>query len=354
MASTIGHLTALARAASRQLAAGLRLASFEAAQWRARATCIPDPRLRDDALCGIDGKRANIHGAALFWTLPQGRSRTLIRLLVAFEIMADYLDCVDEHVAKGPQLQRAMVDAFDRSSMPCDYYHRHPSREDGCYLQMLLDVCRSSCMRLPSFQAVEPHLGRAARLSEVQTLNHRHDSYAREGALRAWAETNAVGCDTELSWFERTAAASAWLTVLALLAFAADAGRSRQEASKLYAAYLPWISLSATMLDSYGDVTQDRITCEHSYIAHYPAADVAQRVAAIVARSAQEANALHQGGRHVVIVTTMTAMYLSKDTVRLRSARDTKFTIARAGGPLTVLLLPVLRAWRICYHQQAA
>lgn len=354
MASTIGQLTALARAASRQLAAGLRLASSEAAQWRARATCIPDPTLREDALCGIDGKRGNIHGAALFWTLPHRRSRTLIRLLVTFEVMADYLDCVDEHLTKGPQLQRAMIDAFDRSGLPRDYYQEHPSREDSRYLQMLLYACRSSCVRLPSLHAIEPYLQRAARLTEVQALNHKPDASARECALRAWAETHAVGCDTELSWFERTAAASAWLTVLALLAFAADAGRSRQEAAKLYAAYLPWISLTATMLDSYGDVTQDRIACEHSYVDHYPSADVARRVAALVERSAQEANALREGGRHRAIVMTMTAMYLSKDSVRVRSAWNTTLTIARAGGPLTLLLLPVLRAWRIYYRQQAA
>ncbi len=110
------QLTALARAASRQLICGFRLASKESAQWRARATCIADPRLRDNALHGIDGKSTNIHSAALFWTLPHSRSQTLLHLLVVFEVMADYLDCLDAHAAKGPELQRALVDAFDRSA----------------------------------------------------------------------------------------------------------------------------------------------------------------------------------------------------------------------------------------------
>jgi tetraprenyl-beta-curcumene synthase len=354
MAATMRQLMAVLRAAGRQITMGLRLASRDAAQWRARAMSIPDPTLRADALCGIDGKRTNIHGAALFWTLPQARSPALVRLLVTFEVLADYLDCADEHTVKGPQLQRALGDAFDQPTQPRDYYQQHPHRDDGCYLPALLDACRSSYARLPSLQAIDPHIRRAARLAEVQALNHKPDARGREVSLRAWAAIHAVGCDGELAWFERTAAASAWLTVLALLAFGADAGRSSRDAAKLYAAYLPWVSLAATMLDSYGDITQDRLAQEHSYIAHYPPSDVASRVAEIVARSAREARTLRRGGQHSVIVTAMTAMYLSKDSLHARTTRNTTLTIARACGPLTLLLLPVLRIWRIYYHQQSA
>lgn len=347
------QLIAVLRAAGRQTLTGLRLASRDAARWRARATCIPDPTLRADALCGIDGKRTNIHGAALFWTLPQARSPELVRLLVTFEVMADFLDCADEHTVKGPKLQCALGDAFELTQSS-DYYQEHPHRDDGRYLPALLDACRLSYSRLPSLQAIEPYVRRAARLTEVQALNHKPDARARDASLRTWADTHVVGCDAELTWFERTAAASAWLTILALLAFGADAGRSRCDAARLYAAYLPWVSLTATMLDSYGDIAQDRLAREHSYIAHYPPSDVASRIAEIVARSAREASALREGRRHTVIVMTMTAMYLSKDSLHARSTRDTTLTIARAGGPLTLLLLPVLRIWRIYYRQQSA
>lgn len=347
------QLTALARAAAHQLAAGLRLATIEAAQWRARAACIPDQALRDAALSGIDGKRTNIHGAALFWTLPHKRSRALLRLLVAFEVMADYADCVDEHVAKGPRLQQALGDAFE-STVQHDYYQEHPWSEDNGYLQALVNLCRTSCMRLPSFQAVEPYLSHAARLTHVQALNHIPEISARDSALRAWAASHTIGYDAELHWFERAAAASAWLTVLALLAFACDPGRSARDAAKLYAVYLPWISLTATMLDSYGDAAQDSLAGDHSYIAHYPPSALARRLSEIVTRSTMEASALRDGARHSVIAITMTAMYLSKDSVRARSTQRTTLMIAQAGGSLTMLLLPVLRAWRVYYRQRTA
>lgn len=348
------QLMALARAAVRQLVGGLRLATIEAAQWRARAASIPDQTLRVDALSAIDEKRTNIHGAALFWTLPHGRSNALLRLLVAYEVMADYIDCADEHMAKGPLLQLALGDAFEQAAIQRDYYQAHPCRQDCGYLQALLTVCRTSCVRLPSFQVIAPHLNRAARLTEVQALNHFPGASARESALRAWAANHDIGSDAELYWFERAAAASAWLTVLALLAFAFDPARSTRDAAKLYAAYLPWISLTATMLDSYGDAAQDNLAGDHSYIAHYQTTDLAHRLSAIVARSTAEAGALRDGARHCVIAITMTAMYLSKDSVRLRPTQNTTHMIAQAGGPLMMLLLPVLRAWRLYYGQRAA
>ncbi len=76
------------------------------------------------------------------------------------------------------------------------------------------------------------------------------------GASKTLAETQFSG-QTELSWFEWGAAASAWLTNLALLAHSADSGFSTDQAQEVSDAYLPWISLAATMLDSYCDVAED-------------------------------------------------------------------------------------------------
>ena len=351
-------LSALVGTAVRELRWGLADVSREVDRWRAVATDIPDDALRHDALAAIDGKRANIDGAALFWTLPRVRSRELLRLLVAYEILADFLDCTSERAAdagtaNGRQLHRALIEALDPNLRLSDYYRYHPWSGDGGYLRALVDTCRQMCVRLPSYEAARPLLYRAACLTEVLALNHESDPRRRDKLLRAWADEHFAGHD-ELAWFEWTGGASAWLTILALLALAADPGRNASEAKDTYAVYLPWVSLTGTMLDSYGDVAEDVASGAHSYIAHYGSTDVAaRRVAAIIRRSLDETASLRDGERHVVLASCMVAMYLSKDSVRTPRMRALTQSLIHAAGPLTRLLLPVLRVWRLIYRQRA-
>lgn len=337
---------------------GLPCVVKEVARWRKVAARIPDEELRHDALQGLARKRANIDGAALFWTLARVRSPTLLRLLVAYEILADYLDCTSERaadsgIANGQLLHQALIDAIDPSTARADYYRHHPWSRDGGYLQLLLDTCRQSCSELPSYQAVRPLLLAAARLTQVLALNHEPDPQRRDVALQEWAEAHFPDQD-ELAWWEWTGGASAWLTVLALLALATEPTCTTAEAERVFAAYLPWISLVGTMLDSYGDMAEDRRSKDHSYVAHYGhVSTFSQRMIKLIQRALEETEALRDGERHLVIVSCMIAMYLSKDSTRSEQLRDTTRTIVRASGGLTRLLLPVLRIWRVLYNQQS-
>lgn len=332
--------------------------SREVGHWHALTATIPDRALRCDALAAITRKRANIDGAALFWTIPRTRSLALLRLLVTYEILADYLDCTSERgahvgIANGVQLHHALVAALDPTTEPRDYYQHHPWSQDGGYLRALVESCRDACSRLPSYQTVKPLVLDAARLTQVLGINHEPDPQRRDVALRTWAAEHFPD-PGDLPWWERTGGASAWLTILALLALAADHGISDAHARKVYAAYLPWVSLAGTMLDSYGDIAEDAAAGDHSYIGHYPSVAVAsQRIIEIVERSLRETQALRDGHRHVVIASCMIAMYLTKDSTRTPQLRATSEVIARAGGSLTRSLVPVLRAWRALYNQRS-
>lgn len=313
--------------------------------------------MREDALEAIQRKRANIDGAALFSTLPHVRSRSLLRLLVAYEILADFLDCTSERGAhigtrNGLQLHRALVEALDPQLAISDYYRFHPWRADGGYVRALVETCRALCVQLPSYETAQPHLARATRLALVLGLNHEPDPRRRDVLLSQWAAEHFPG-DSQLTWFERTGGASAWLTVLALLAVAADHQSSQAQAQATFDAYLPWISLTGTMLDSYGDQRADEANLDHSYIAHYSSPAVAiHRIGAIVRRSLHEAEALPHGARHLVLTSCMIAMYLSKDSVRTPAAHAHTHTLLQSAGPLTRLLVPVLRLWRVLYNQR--
>ncbi len=293
----------------------------------------------------------------MFWTLPRARSPELLRLLVAYQVLADYLDCTSERAANngirnGLQLHRALIEAIDPSLPLSDYYHYHPRREDGGYVRALVERCRQAAERLPSFAQAQPFAARAAHLTTVLALNHEPDSELRDTELKAWAALHFPE-GSALAWFELAGSASAWLTILALLALAADTGRKQPEAEATYAAYMPWVSLAGTMLDSYADAAEDREAGAHSYIAHYTnATEALERVGEILTAALVKVADLPNGERHLTLISCMVAMYLSKDSTRTTANLPATRQLARAAGPLPRALIPVLRAWRVLYGLQ--
>jgi tetraprenyl-beta-curcumene synthase len=349
----------LVAAAVRELLWGLPAVAREVHAWKARAQAIPDGPLREDALDALTRKRAHADGAALFSILPEGRDPRLLHLLVAYEVMADFLDNVSERVAKlsrggGRRINLALIEAIDPGESISDHYRDHRWCDDGDYLMVLLQACRESCVTLPSFERVRPLVRRAASLAQVVGLNHEPEPDLRDAALMSWAERECAA-EHELMWFESSAAASGWLAVLALLALAAEPDCELVGIAETYAAYLPWTSLAGTMLDSYVDQAEDVSNAEHSYIAHYPSAPVAvQRTRWVIERSARAVGSLRAGHRHAVIAACMVAMYSSKDSALLPARRSTTRSLVSAGGSLAMLMLPVLRLWRIVYALRSA
>jgi tetraprenyl-beta-curcumene synthase len=348
--------SALRIATGRQLGWGLRAVAREVRAWRDRAVAIPDRALRSDALSALEDKRGHVDGAALFWTLPRARNDDLLRALVRYELLQDFLDTVTEHgKAVGPDsgepLYLALADALDPGRAVGDY-HAGSRRDDGGYLAALVAGCRDSCRALPGYDVVRPLLVRETERSQVLVVNHRSDETARDVELRRWA-TRHLSDERELQWFERTAAASGWITTHALLTTAASETVTREDAVATHAAYFPWLAMALTMLDSYADQAEDRAHGDHSYVGHYatPAAAV-ERLCESVTRAARGVLALPDGERHAVLLGCMIALYLSKDSARAPALRESTARIVAAGGTLPKLLLPALRVWRICNGQR--
>lgn len=353
------QLLALLSAVAREFGGGLHAVSHELRRWRRHAAVIPDPQLRADALHAIDHKRGHTDGAALFWTLPDHRDKRLLRALVTYELIQDYLDGASERGAavgarSGPQLYLALADAVDPDRPPADYYRDHPWRDDAGYLSALVEAFRADSTRLPSFEAIRPHLVREASRATVLDTNHVSDAVERDAALRGWAQTEFPG-ERELRWYELTAAASGWITTHALLALGAEDGVAGHEVDTTYAAYFPWYALSLTMLDAYVDQAEDLRDGEHSYFHHYANhEDGVLRLCASLKRSADGVLRLPHGERHAVLLGCMIALYLSKDSARSPGMRETTARIARTGGTLPRVLLPILRIWRLANSQSAA
>jgi tetraprenyl-beta-curcumene synthase len=295
----------------------------------------------------------------MFATLPRRRDLTLLRTVVRYELLQDFLDSVTEPGAalgpdQGEQLYLALADALDPARPLADHYLHHRGRDDGGYLTALVEGCREGCRALPGFAAVRPLLAREARRASVLVVNHRADATDRDAALRRWAAEHLPE-PGELAWYERTAAVSGWITTHALLAAAAGPAITAAEAETTFEAYFPWLALALTLVDSYADQAEDAAAGDHNYLSHFASPDAAvARLRESISRAACDVLALPHGERHAVLLACMIALYLSKDSARSPELRETTALIAAAGGALTRLLLPILRAWRLCNAQSAA
>jgi cytochrome P450 len=346
-----------ARLTSRQAGALARagawawpLASIELDRWRTRAAVIPDAALREDALRSLGQKRDNALGAALFCILTKHRDRRLLKLLVAYQVLWDFLDNLSESGAacgaqNGYHLHGALVEALDPDASLSDYYQFHPSNQDGGYLQELVTICRYLCGTLPSYHYLRQLVLTGVQQCALQGLNHLTDSEQRIKGLRAWASQDVLQYD-ELSWFEISAASSAFLPH-PFLALAAEPEYKLADAQRVSAAYFPWMALAITMLDSYVDLDSDRNSDNHSYVEYYDTRGIAcERLSEIVRRLVAEMDRLPDGDAHVLMATSMVAMYLSSGGRGSPQIEQMNKRIAAGGGLLTQVLVPAARAWR--------
>jgi tetraprenyl-beta-curcumene synthase len=278
----------------------------ELRHWERLAGHHPDPSLRAHALSKLHDERLNAEAAATFASLVHRRQRaTATRLMVAFEVMYDYLDAVSEQPApdtllSGRQLHGALIAAVT-PSVPSENYYRHqPTGDDGGYLATLVAVCRAHLQRLPSARTVAPVAHRAAtRCGEAQTRTHAVASLGPSQPA-SWSEERApVGYER----WEYAARSTASLGVHALFAAAGDPDTTLADAERIDAAYHPAICALATLLDSVIDCDIDTPGNDHRYVAYYATTAIAAaRIASIAQEALLRAHSLRDGALHGIIV----------------------------------------------------
>jgi tetraprenyl-beta-curcumene synthase len=319
--------------------------------WQRRAAAIPDPALRANALTTLSGERLNAAGAALFATLVRRPDPALLHALIAFQITWDYVDTLaeqpaDDPIANGAQLHAALADALMPGGSRTDYYRLHRARDDGGYLDALVDACRAGCAELPAYAHVRSAALSEARRATVQAVNHA-PARVREPALHRWALAQDMGA-VDIRWFELAAAASSSLAIHALLAAAADPDTTSATVGDIHGAYFPWICGLSTLLDSLVDEREDELSGEVSFVAYYGSrVEALERVSVLARRSSDVVSSLPHDERHAVVVAGMVAMYLSKTSAWTRGARPLTLAVLRASGAATLPLLALMRAWRM-------
>jgi tetraprenyl-beta-curcumene synthase len=329
---------------------------LELARWRHRATTIPDPTLRGHALATHRDKRRHAEGAAAFAIIAPSPARPrVVRCLVAFQAMYDYLDTISEQPGTDPlldgwQLHMALVDALTPGAPHSSAYALHPQCDDGGYLASFVDACRSACSALPAFSVVAPTVRLAARRAmRSQGYNHAlataSPPLAPEAVTR-WARS--VGDERHgLSWWEVVGAAGSSLAILALVAAAADPTLDRAEGDAVYAVYFPWAGAVLALIDSLVDQAHDATNGTHSLVSRYPSSGAAaDRLGALASRALALTNETIHPERHALIVASMVALFASAPGAQSPRAHEAIHCALKASGPRTALPLIALRAKR--------
>lgn len=269
------------------------------------------------AFDALGSKRDGVEGTAAFAAFaPVGARTSVVRAIVAFQMCLDYVDTLGElpnpePIANGQALNEALLVAFKPGLPHPDYYAALQWRDDAGYLEDLVDTCRAAAGSLPSFAAVtEPAQAALSRIVGYQSLNHG-DIDGSYDAFADWARSQSVeGAD--LRWWETGAAAGSHLSVLALIAAAADPTMRLERATALEHAYFPWIGALSTLLDGVIDQRRDNIEGQRSLIDYYGSPrETAERLRTIALEALRAIRALPDADNHALMLEAMAAFFHS-------------------------------------------
>lgn len=329
------------------------LARREIRRWKRHAQSISDPMLRRHALGKLSDESLNPEAAAFFAVLaPITRRPQLVRLIVAYQAMYDYLDAVNEEPFLSPlryglQMHSALIDTVQLQQVSRACYILDPHHNDNGYLNALITTCREVLSGFPSRVALTPILITAAeRCAEAQARNH---AVSIEGyqQLIDWSESRSPR-SSGYQWWELAAAGISCLAIHALFAAAANPQTSSCEAQTIDTAYFPPICAISALLDSLIDLTDDTDTINHSFAAHYTTNGyAAERYAAIISDANEQLSELTHAPRHRVVLAGIIGYYLSDPQAGAKFAHTVRARAIVAASPVIWPILAVMRVRRL-------
>jgi tetraprenyl-beta-curcumene synthase len=338
----------------------------ELAVWDRMAREIPDDLLREQALAKLSGERLNSEAAALFAALaPRSERRRMVSLIVAYQVLYDYLDGVNEcagfdSLIDGLRLHTALADALLPERRCDDYYLNHPGIDDGGYMLTLCRHCRRLAGMIPAIGLATEVLECATdRCGQAQSHNHAGNAgnagnTGDPAGLIDWSREQGPRCPG-YEWWEIAAGGISCLNIHAVVACAADPGLDPCDVQMVEAAYFPSICSLSALLDSLADFHNDAESGNHSFVAHYCDGDhAAARMSAIFGEAQDRTSALPNSSRHKVVLAGIVAYYISSPSVWKGFPEAAAERLLECIGPLGASMYAVMRMRRRAYSRELA
>jgi len=352
MVTTITHTTASLGLIIKFITKVFPVVDRELAYWYQYAGNNGCPALKEQALASIRDKKFHCQGGSIYSLYTGVYSDDFVKLVVALQTISDYLDNLcdragfaDEQAFR--QLHLAMTDALDPAAQPADYYRYYPYCDDGGYLAALVRTCRQQIAKLPAYPAVKSEALRLAALySDLQTYKHL-DHSVREGKMTAWINRHLDQYPAITAW-EFAAATGSTLGMFMLCAAASNPRLTAQDATKISAAYFPWISGLHILLDYFIDGAEDRANGDLNFIFYYDSPEqTLHRLQYFGEQALRQAQSLSDPLFAQTVVRGLLALYLSDPKTKAPQEKAIRNALLSSAGTYTNFLYYLCKLLRL-------
>ena len=250
--------------------------------------------------------------------------------------LCDNNGVVDEKAFR--QLHLSMIDALSSDNYKNDYYLYYPFKNDGGYLNFLVDQCKIIISDLPDFINIKKECIKLTQLYiDLQSLKHlRIDE--REKRIFEWADKNNPFPQDLLPW-EFSAACGSTLGIFILVGLSSS--NNKFDVKEVHDGYFPWICGLHILLDYYIDRQEDYKDGEMNFTFYYKnEKETVERLSFIIVQSLNKGKIQNNPLFHTMVVKGLLAMYLSDPKAYSLTPDNTK-ALLQIGGIDTLIMLKI-------------
>jgi len=322
------------------------------AAWRNKAERCPDPVLRKMALTSLEKKAFHCQGGAVFASAAPGYEKTLLRIIVAYQTLCDYLDNLCDRAGSTDgqafrHLHNSLLTALTPGSACGDYYLFYPHKQDGGYINKLVAECQTQIETLPNYWRVQERLWELANwYTELQVRKHLHPEI-REEQLISWAKQQGSRYPG-VRWQEFAAATGSTLAIFALLGLACREELDDASIHRTWQAYFPWICGLHILLDYFIDREEDRQGGDLNFTFYYRhEEEMLERLKFFVRQAHDCAASMPNRAFHTTVVEGLLGLYLSDAKIAEQSYQHLAQSLLECSGQRAITTYRICRMVRI-------
>lgn len=315
--------------------------------WTGRARAIPSPELRKQALASIADKTFHCEGGGIYGLLAGDRGRDVVRFIVAYQTISDYLDNLcDRSTSLDPDdfraLHASMRHALTPAAEPGDYYRFREGHGDGGYLADLVKTCQQVLAGLPAYAVIAPHLHELADYYCALQVHKHVREEERVPLLQAWFGEHQRSVPP-MAWYEFAACSGSTLGIFCLVAHACHSECTAELAREIRDAYFPWVQGLHILLDYFIDQDEDRRAGDLNFCSYYSdQQEMVTRLSYFYRQADLSVSALPYARFHRLVNKGLLAVYCADAKVgrqgETRAAARRLISLGGAEGRLVYLL----------------
>lgn len=311
----------------------------ELSYWKKRAEQIPNKELRRQALASIEHKTFHCEGGSILSLLSLERKEDVIRFIVAYQTISDYLDNLcDRSTSLDPQdfeqLHLSMKHAVSPHEKPVNYYQFREDQEDDGYLRDLVVTCQKVLGMSPHYSIIKDDLWElCCYYCDLQVHKHvRLDE--REVRLKNWFHLHEQALP-EMEWYEFSACSGSTLGIFCLVSYSFRSDFSSDTGRAIMAGYFPYIQGLHILLDYFIDQEEDKLGGDLNFCSFYRNHDhLAERLCHFLQQADHHTKKLPHASFHRLINRGLLGVYLSDAKIKNHpTAKKIIKRLLKSGGP---------------------